>query len=63
MAAPIHHYALGDIEVVAQGVRLSRTQFQVRTAAPDPGAHTEEVLGEYGYSPAEIAKLRKSAAI
>jgi crotonobetainyl-CoA:carnitine CoA-transferase CaiB-like acyl-CoA transferase len=35
----------------------------VRTAAPDPGAHTEEVLGEYGYSPAEIAKLRKSAVI
>ena len=63
MAAPVHHYALGDIEVVAQGVRLSRTQFQVRTAAPDAGAHTEEVLGEYGYSPAEIAKLRKSAAI
>ena len=63
MAAPVHHYALGDIEVVAQGVRLSRAQFQVRTAAPDPGAHTEEVLGEYGYSPAEIAKLRKSAAI
>ena len=63
MAAPVHHYALGDIEVVAQGVRLSRTQFQVRTAAPDPGANTEEVLGEYGYSPAEIAKLRKSAAI
>jgi crotonobetainyl-CoA:carnitine CoA-transferase CaiB-like acyl-CoA transferase len=63
MAAPVHHYALGDIDVVAQGVRLSRTQFQVRTAAPDPGAHTDEVLGEYGYSPAEIAKLRKSAAI
>jgi formyl-CoA transferase len=63
MAAPVHHYALGDIEVVAQGVHLSGTRFQVRTAAPDPGAHTEEVLGEYGYSPAEIAKLRKSAVI
>jgi len=63
MAAPVHHYALGDIDVVAQGVRLSRTQFQVRTAAPDAGAHTDEVLGEYGYSPADIAKLRKSAAI
>jgi len=63
MAAPVHHYALGDIEVVAQGVRLSGTPFRVRTAAPDPGVHTEEVLGEYGYSPAEIAKLRKSAVI
>jgi len=63
MAAPVHHHALGDIEVVAQGVRLSRTSFAVRTAAPDPGVHTEEVLGEYGYSAADIAKLRKSAAI
>ena len=63
MAAPVHHHALGDIEVVAQGVRLSRTPFAVRTAAPDPGVHTEEVLGEYGYSAADIAKLRKSAAI
>ncbi|MGH6630193.1 MAG: CaiB/BaiF CoA transferase family protein, partial [Burkholderiales bacterium] len=63
MATPTHHHVLGDIEVVAQGVRLSRTLFEVRTSAPDPGAHTDEVLGEYGYSSADIAKLRKSAVI
>ncbi|MGH8702532.1 MAG: CoA transferase, partial [Burkholderiales bacterium] len=63
MAAPTHHHVLGDIELVAQGVRLSRTQFEVRTAAPDPGAHNDEVLGEYGYGAADIAKLRKSAVI
>jgi formyl-CoA transferase len=63
MAAPVHHYALGDIEVVAQGVRLSRTPFEVRAAAPDPGAHTDEVLAEYGYGPADIARLRKNAVI
>lgn len=63
MATPTHHHVLGDIEVVAQGVRLSRTPFEVRTPAPDPGVHTEEVLGEYGYSAADLAKLRKSAVI
>ena len=63
MAKPTHHYALGNIEIVNQGVRLSRTPFEVRSAAPDPGVHTDEVLKEYGYSTADIEKFRKSAAI
>lgn len=63
MAAPTHHPVLGDIEIVAQGVRLSKTPFEVRTAAPDQGAHTDEVLREYGYSAADIAEFRKSAVI
>jgi crotonobetainyl-CoA:carnitine CoA-transferase CaiB-like acyl-CoA transferase len=63
MAVPTHHYALGDIEVVNQGVRLSRTPFEVRAAAPDQGVHTEEVLKEYGYSAADISKLREAKAI
>ncbi|MBI3043042.1 MAG: CoA transferase [Betaproteobacteria bacterium] len=63
MAAPTHHPALGDIEVVAQGVRLSRTPFEVRAAAPDQGVHTDEVLGEYRYSAAEIADFRKRGIV
>ena len=63
MAAPTHHYALGDIEVVNQGVRLSKTPFAVRSAAPDQGVHTDEVLKEYHYSAADIADLRKRGAV
>jgi formyl-CoA transferase len=63
MAAPTHHYALGDIEIVNQGVRLSRTPFEVRSAAPDQGVHTEEVLRHYGYSSEEIAEFRRKAVI
>jgi crotonobetainyl-CoA:carnitine CoA-transferase CaiB-like acyl-CoA transferase len=63
IAVPVHHYALGDIEIVAQGVRLSRTPFEVRNAAPDQGANTDEVLREYGYSAGEIADFRKNAVI
>ena len=63
MAAPTHHYALGDIEVVNQGVRLSKTLFEVRSAAPDQGVHTDEVLKEYNYSAADIADLRKRGAV
>lgn len=63
MAKPTHHYALGDIEVVAQGVNLSGTPFEVRSAAADQGAHTDEVLGEYRYSTAEIADFRKRGIV
>lgn len=63
MAAPTYHHALGDIELVAQGVRLSKAPFEVRSAAPDQGVHTDEVLKEYGYSAADIAEFRKSAVI
>jgi formyl-CoA transferase len=54
---------LGDIEVVNQGVRLSKTPFEVRSAAPDQGVHTDEVLNEYNYSAADIADLRKRGAV
>lgn len=63
MAAPTRHHVLGDIEVVAQGVRLSGTPFEVRSPAPDQGVHTDEVLGEYRYSTAEIADFRKRGIV
>jgi formyl-CoA transferase len=63
MSAPTHHPLLGDIELVAQGVRLSKAPFEVRSAAPDQGVHTDEVFKEYGYSAADIAEFRKSGVI
>src|SRR5688572_15340589 len=63
MAVPTQHYALGDIEVVNQGVRLSGTPFEVRSAAPDQGVHTEEVLKEYGYSAAAISDLKQRRVV
>lgn len=47
-----------DIGVVRNGINFSKTLFAVRNAAPDRGAETDEVLKEYGYSEAEIAKLK-----
>ena len=63
MAVPTHHYTLGDIEIVGQGVRLSGTAFEVRTPAPDQGVHTEEVLGEYGFNAAAIGELRQRGVV
>jgi formyl-CoA transferase len=63
MAKPTQHYALGDIEVVGQGVNLSKTPFTVRAAAPDQGVHTAEVLREFGYSAAAIEGLKQRGVI
>jgi len=63
MAKPTRHYALGDIEVVAQGVNLSGTPFTVRSAAPDQGVHTGEVLREFGFDTAAIDDFRRRGVI
>ena len=47
----------------APAPRLSRTPGQAGTSMPQPGQHTAEVFGEYGFSGAEIAALKTSGAI
>ncbi|MEM1076997.1 MAG: CaiB/BaiF CoA-transferase family protein [Pseudomonadota bacterium] len=63
MAAPVVHPVRGETKLVAQPVTLSRTPAAVTTSAPDAGAHTDEILGEYGLSAAEIADLRACNAV
>ena len=62
-AAPIKHPRLGDIKLVNQPATLSRTPATLATATPEIGEHTTEVLGEAGYSAAEIAHLRQIKAV
>jgi crotonobetainyl-CoA:carnitine CoA-transferase CaiB-like acyl-CoA transferase len=58
MAAPVPHATLGDIEVVNQAVKLSRTPSKIAHPTPEKGEHTEEVLKEYGYDDKSIAGFR-----
>ena len=60
----VEHPALGPLTIVRNAVRMSGADGQpppdtVRTASPDLGDHTAEVLAGLGYSPAEIERLRK----
>jgi len=57
MAQPVEHPELGNIELVAQPFTLSRHGNTLRTATPERGHDTVEVLGELGLSEEEIRDL------
>lgn len=63
VAGEVVHPRLGALRLVNQAARLSRTPASLAAAAPEIGAHTEEVLGEIGYSRAEIEHLRAERVI
>lgn len=48
---------------INQPVTLARTPSQVVAPAPGWGEHTDEVLSEAGYSPAEIQRLHEEAVV
>ena len=59
MAVPVELPGNGTIELVNQPVRLSRTPNEIRTATPECGQHTDDILRELGYRDGDIADLRK----
>jgi formyl-CoA transferase len=63
MAHPVKSPKLGDIELIGQAINMNRTPFEMRSATPEQGVHTEEVLNEFGYDAAAIADFRKRGVI
>jgi formyl-CoA transferase len=63
MAHPVKSPKLGDIEVIGQAINMNRTPFEMRSATPEQGVHTDEVLKEYGYDAGAIADFRKRGVI
>ncbi|MEX2616634.1 MAG: CoA transferase [Alphaproteobacteria bacterium] len=53
----------GDIELVSQAIRMSRTPSRIAVAPPERGEHSDEVYAGLGYSAAEIADLRSRNVI
>ena len=60
MAAKVDHPTRGEMELVGQPVRFHRTPWQLRSATPEMGEHTESILTELGYSEADIKNLGES---
>lgn len=63
MAAPIQHPELGSIDLVAQPIKLSEHPFEIRSATPELGEHTDGILEELGFSDQEIVDLHKQSVV
>jgi crotonobetainyl-CoA:carnitine CoA-transferase CaiB-like acyl-CoA transferase len=59
----VNHPKLGDIDLVAQPCEMSGFDRAIRTATPDLGEHTDEILQSLGYDADTIDKLRAAQAI
>ncbi|MBI3746702.1 MAG: CoA transferase, partial [Chloroflexi bacterium] len=55
--------ALGAVDQVRSPFDFAATPASVRTPPPLLGEHADEILGELGYGPAQIAVLRAGAVI
>lgn len=63
MAPTVRHPDLGEVALVGQAIKLSRTPAELRTATAGLGEHTDEVLQELGYSAQEVAAMRAEGAV
>ena len=63
MAADIDTLPFGQTQMVAQPIRMSRTNTSMAAHPPDRGEHTDEILTETGYTPEEIAAMRANNTI
>lgn len=63
MVVELEHPIAGKIKVTGLPVKLQETPGSIRLPPPTLGQHTQEVLTQLGYSPAEIDHLRAKGVI
>ncbi len=59
----VEHPVAGAIKVIAAPIEFSETPVSIRRAPPTLGQHTDEILGELGYSPEEIGSMREENVV
>ena len=63
MLVEVDHPTLGKVKQVGISIKLSETPGAVKSVAPRPGQHTDELLLNLGYARESIEGLRKSGAV
>jgi crotonobetainyl-CoA:carnitine CoA-transferase CaiB-like acyl-CoA transferase len=63
MVVDMEHPAGGSLRLLGTPVRLYGTPPQPRVFAPELGAHTREVLQEFGYSAERVAELESRGVV
>ncbi len=63
MVVEKEHPTAGKIKLTGVPVKLSLTPGEVGAAPPTLGQHTDQILGEIGYSKAEISRLRADSIV
>ena len=57
MIAEVNHPKLGNLKLVNQALKLTRTPAEVKSATPELGEHTRDILKELNYSEEEISEF------
>jgi len=63
MLVEIDHPTLGKVKQVGIGIKFSDTPGAVKSIAPKPGQHTDDIMLSLDYTKESIAELRQSGAI
>ena len=63
LVTTLDHPVVGHYRTMTKPIRFSETPGPAPTAAPAFGQHSDEILAGFGYSDAEIAKLRESGIV
>lgn len=63
MLIEVDHPTLGKVKQLGIGTKLSETPGSVRSTAPLPGQHTDDVLVSIGYDAGAIASLRERGVV
>jgi crotonobetainyl-CoA:carnitine CoA-transferase CaiB-like acyl-CoA transferase len=63
LVSDVTHPVLGTLGLVRNAVTFADGPATVRSATPEPGADTDVILGEFGVSDEDIAKLRATGAV
>jgi crotonobetainyl-CoA:carnitine CoA-transferase CaiB-like acyl-CoA transferase len=61
--AEVTHRQLGQLGLISQPVKLSRTPARLVAASPERGEHTDEVLLDLGFGPDQIKMLKSEGIV